>query len=324
MNILIASLLTIAGLVLIVFCANWFLDSAIWIAKKAKIPTLIIGATIVSVGTTLPELLVSHSSAFTARRTNNFNFYSIAVGNSLGSMISNILLILGISMFFAPGALKGKNRNKIFYLLTITLFLAIFLVFGSSLALWESILLIIGFIAFMTINVVDAVKNKDDEEGLEAKNLKWYTAIILLVVGAAGIAVGSHLLVNNAEKLAVAAHIPAAVIASTIVAIGTSLPELVTTITAIKKKTVQLGIGNIIGANIINSTLILGGVGLIAGRSLPIDYFSLHISLYFLIAATFISMLPLLFKNKSYKWQGAVLLLIFIGYMSANLIYSLL
>ena len=336
MEIFVIVLLFLLGIFLIVKGGDYFVEAASWIAEKSGIPKLIIGATIVSLATTLPEMLVSIMAALEGK-------VDMAIGNAVGSVTANIGLIMAISIMFMPAVVKRKDYMlKAILMLLAATFLFIFgrdgqVEFKSSIVLL--IIFIISFADNIRLAVVGA-KEKHEHDLIEEKEEKKVVNklkvklglkkertpkqvlryeliinIIKFVLGAAGIVFGADLLTDNGSELARIIGISERVIGVTIIAIGTSLPELVTTITAIVKKEASLSAGNIIGANIIDLTLILPICSLITGGSLPVSVQSAAIDLPACLIVGCIAMIPTLITKKFARWQSILLLVTYIGYM---------
>lgn len=329
MEIFLAVLLFVVGLLLIIKGGDWFVDGAIWVAKKTGIPSLIIGATVVSIGTTIPEICVSIISVIKGITNPALatSLNEMAVGNAVGSMLCNIALILALVICVRPPmAEKNGFRSKAIYLAVVTALLVVFAVTNQGINVIEGAVLLALFIGFIVMNVLEAksalkkglVEEKELSEGKEQKP---YVMILKLILGAACIGVGANLLVDNGQKLAEAIGIPTQIVAVTFVAIGTSLPELVTAITSLRKKDSNIGLGNIIGANIINSTLLLGLASVIGGSGLPIDFVTRTVAVYVLLGITLVLLIPPFIKQKTYRWQGIVLLAAYLGFMAYNVYY---
>ena len=321
------------GIALLIVGGNWFVSSAIDFGKKTKIPSIIVGATIVSIATTLPELLVSTISAAKGS-------FGLSIGNAAGSVICNTALIAGLSMAFMPTVIKEKDNPAKYIILivsTVLLFQFSVSINGSYVILWyEALLLLAVFALFMTMNIVEAkraselmrleqLKKKKKQLPVEdTKNLKWWKIILFFILGAGGVAGGAILTVNNAEEIARAIGISETFIGLTIAAIGTSLPELTSTIISIKKKNSEIGYGNIIGANILNITLVTGLSGVISGSTgLSISALTLFVSLPFVILISLIFLLPIMLKKRTYRWQGITLLTFYAGYMAYLIIATI-
>lgn len=255
MDIFIAVLLLIAGFVLLIKGADWFVDGAAGIAARFGIPQLVIGLTIVAMGTSAPEAAVS----ITAAKSGNAG---ITIGNVLGSNIMNVLVILGItSVITAIAVQKSTIRYELPFMLGITLLLMWLGWTGNEIVFWEGVVLWVFFLIYLTYLFIMAKKGQADEE--EEKNRALWLQIVMLVAGVAGIVLGSDLTVDNASKIAAALGMDDRLIGLTIVAFGTSLPELVTSITAATKGKADIAIGNIVGSNIFNILFVVGTTALI-------------------------------------------------------------
>lgn len=331
MEIFDAVVLFVIGLIMIIKGGDWFVDGAIWIAKKTGIPSLIIGATVVSIGTTIPEICVSTIAII--KGLNNAalqtEFNSMAVGNAVGSMMCNVALILAIVLCIRPPeAEKHGFRSKAIYLVVVTALLVVFSLTESAIVLWEGIVLLVLFAGFIAMNIIEALQmakkgviNAEEEKEEEVEEQKPYKMILMLIGGAACIGLGANYLVDKGQFLAEAMGIPTQIVAITFVAIGTSLPELVTSITALKKKDANIGLGNIIGANVINGTLLLGLASVISGKGLPIDYVTRTVAVAVLMAITLVLVIPPFIKQKTYRWQGIAMLCLYFGFMAYNIYY---
>lgn len=304
MEIFLSVLYLIIGLVLLIFGGDWFVKSSIQIAKGTKIPQAIVGATIVSIATTLPELLVTIFSSTKGS-------FGLAVGNSIGSVIVNTGLIAGLCLVF----LKLKKDSKfmslkyIFLIFSGVILLAMSI--NQSVSWIEGTVLILMAVGFLALNVYDAKKSfgQFGPEDDQVKDMKTWQIVLFFVLGAAGIAGGAELLVFGGEKLARLAGISETFIGLTIIGIGTSLPELVTTITSIRKKAGSIGLGNIVGANILNICLLCGLSACISGANgLPVDMLTMAISIPVAIAFCMIMTIPIMAKGESSRWQGIVLI----------------
>jgi len=304
-------LLLVLGIVLIVKGGDWFVDAASWMAEASGIPKLIIGATVVSVATTLPEMLVSIQSALQGK-------IDMSIGNAVGSVTANIGLIMAISIVFMGSAINRKD----YLLKSILMILASLIVcscgFVGHVSLILSIILIIIWVIFMYDNIICAIRSskgqKEEKEKIEIKVL--LKNILLFIVGACGIVFGADLLVDNGSELARMIGVSERIIGVTIIAIGTSLPELVTTITAIIKKQSSLSVGNILGANIMDLSLILPISSLISGQSLPISKTGAILDLPACLLVGLIAVVPAMVKSKFMKWQGYLLLVVYIAYVA--------
>ena len=315
MTTFLAILLFLVGLGLIIKGGDFFVDAASWMAEVSGVPKLIVGATVVSIATTLPELLVSMMAS--ARGS-----VGISVGNAVGSVTANLGLIMALSLIFMPAVIRKKDYAFKFAMLTAAILVLFGFSFGGELKIVGAILLLIMFCVSMGENVLHALKAAKSESAAErpAKDKKTVTVnIVKFVLGAAGIVGGAELMVNNATTLARLLGISEAIIGATIVAIGTSLPELVTTLTAIAKKESSLSIGNIIGANIIDLTVILPLCAVISGKNLPMDVQNVKLDMPFCLGLVLIGVIPPLFSGKLKRAQGFIMLGVYILYIALML-----
>ena len=319
------------GLILLIKGGDWFVDAASSIAKRFHLPELLIGATVVSIGTTLPEVMTSAMGAASGSG-------EIAYGNAIGSIICNTALIAAITIAIKPG--KADKKTLIFPVscfFGVAVFYALNAYVGGGFARWSGIVLLCAFVAYMIINVLNMKKNpvEDSDEAItecevaesSESNAAFIKDVIMLIAGAAVIAVGAYLLVESATTIAHQLHVPESVIGLTVVAIGTSLPELVTAITSLMKGHGALSLGNIIGANIFNLVLVSGVAITISPFNVPENSilfgqnasFILDIPVMFAVMA--IMTLPALFKGKLARWQGISLLCIYAAFMVMQFVF---
>ena len=325
MELLLTLLLFAAGLIMIIKGGDFFVDAASWFAEISGIPKLIVGATVVSFATTLPELLVSTIAAVQGRNLGDPAKVDMAIGNAVGSVTANIGLIMALSLIFMPAIIRRKD-----YLLKSILMIgaaAIITVTSMQGALgWiPSIILILIFAAAMAENVKAAVVTMREEQAngtaaarptMERKTL--IVNILKFVVGVVGIVWGADILVDKGSALAALIGIPEGIIGVTVIAVGTSLPELVTTLTAIAKKQSDLSVGNIIGANIIDLTMILP-INMIAfGSDLPFSAQAARLDLPVCLLVGLIATVPALIAGRFRRWQGAALLIVYISYVTIS------
>lgn len=315
------------GIFFIVKGGDWFVDGAVWIAEVTKIPKFIIGATIISLATTLPEIIVSTIAALDGHNillsgaanavAASQDKVGMAIGNGIGSVICNTALILAISIIFMPIAINKKDfAPKAFFLIAAVTVLFLFSLKGS-LSILGAIVLLIVFAFYIAENIRSGkatVKDGTAEKTAAGKSTV-ITNILKVSVGAAGIVIGSELLVNNGSKIAASFGVSEAVIGVTIVAIGTSLPELVTAVTAVVKKQTSMSVGNVIGANIIDTTLILAICSFIYGGKLPVSKQNIYLDFPIAIAVTLIAAVPTVKTKKFSRWQGVLMLVIYLAYI---------
>lgn len=312
---LIPVLLFIVGLLCLIKGGDWFVDGSTGIARRFHVPELLIGATVVSIGTTLPEVMVSTTSALSGHG-------EIAYGNAIGSVICNAALIAAITVAVRPGKVDPKSLRVpvLFFFAAAGLYTGVAYATGYFSRPIGFVLLAM-FVAYIVCNVM-AMKNapqpeEAEEEGGENSLGK---DIGLLVIGAALIAVGANLLVDNGTLIAQAIGVPESVIALTFVALGTSLPELVTAITSLAKGHGALSLGNVIGANVFNLVLVSGVSVSLAPFSIPQESTiagmnaSLVMDVPVMWAVMLILTVPALLKGKLSRWQGILLLCIYAAF----------
>lgn len=301
-------LLFVVGLVLIIKGGDWFVDSAVFIANLTGIPKFIIGATIVSVATTLPELTVSVTGVIDGE-------LDLAVGNAVGSVTANIGLIMGISLVCMPAVIKHSQFWLKGVLMSAAALLLWILCKDGTLHMLPSFALFVLLAVYVWDNIRDAKNDvgSDERELVDKKELP--QQLVMFVVGVAAIVVGSKLLIEYGSEIALLLGVPSAIIGVTMVAIGTSLPELITTLTAIRKRESSMSIGNIIGANIIDLALILPICSVVSDGKLTIAKQSYALDMPMCFAMTVIAVLPSLIKGKLYRWQGILMLALYAVYV---------
>ena len=301
-------LLFVVGLVLIIKGGDWFVDSAVFIANLTGIPKFIIGATIVSVATTLPELTVSVTGVIDGE-------LDLAVGNAVGSVTANIGLIMGISLVCIPAVIKRSQFWLKGTLMSAAALLLWVLCKDGTLHMLPSFALFVLLAVYVWDNIRDAKNDvgSDEREVVDKKDLP--KQIVMFIIGIAAIVVGSKLLIEYGSEIALLLGVPSAIIGVTMVAIGTSLPELITTLTAIRKKESSMSIGNIVGANIIDLAMILPICSVISDGKLTIAEQSYALDMPICFAMTLIAVLPPLIKGKLYRWQGILMLALYAVYV---------
>lgn len=301
-----------AGIILVAKGGDFFVDAASWMAKAAGIPTFIVGATIVSLATTLPEVLVSVMAAFEGEN-------EMAIGNAVGSVTANTAMIMAIAFVFMKITIVLKDYLVQCILLIVTAGVLILGCLTGALATWAAIVLITIFAIHMVVNVRLAKRHSAESKEKETEVPKDRKTVIINIVkfvgGAAGIVIGSRFLVDGGSDLATLLDVPPRIVAVTVVAIGTSVPELVTTLTAIKKKEYGLSVGNIVGANIIDLSLILPLCSLISGENLPVSTQGAYIDMPVCLGVTVLAIVPLLIRRKASRVQGVLLLAAYVTYL---------
>ena len=311
-------LLFTAGLVCIIKGGDLFVDAAGWIAEASGIPKFIIGATIVSFATTLPEMLVS---VFAALEGNA----DIAVGNAVGSVTANTGLIMCLSLVCMTCLMERRQ----FGVKACLLLAAILSLFGFTrdgrLSVAEGLLVLVIFAGFLAESLISARREQGTERKAEGERpaVSGKTVagnIVKFVLGAAGIVLGAQLLIDNGSAIASLLGVPDAIIAATMIAVGTSLPELVTTLTAIRKKESSLSVGNIIGANIMDLTLILPLCSLILGKPLPVQSQGMLLDIPACLIICAAVLVPALWKGKFQRWMGFLAGGLYAAYLAVMLL----
>jgi len=370
----ISVLLFAVGLVLLIKGGDWFVDGATGIAKRFRLPDIVVGATVVSIGTTLPEVMVSTTGALAGSG-------AMAYGNAIGSIICNTALIAAISITCNPGPVNVKSMKvpAVFFFMSAALYcLAAYLL--GEFPRWMGFVMLAIFVCYMLLTVRNGLRNPDtteEEEEEGSSGMPWLPLIIigavallvalsgyffdetpvwfaivlavialavmlfgskltkesdaertllmelaLLVAGAAIIAVGADLLVEHGQVIALGLGVPETVVALLFVALGTSLPELVTTITSLRKGRASLGVGNVIGANVFNLVLVSGVSVSLAPFAVPAENtllntglnLSLVLDIPVMLGVMVLMILPALSKKKLSRWQGLVLLGIYVAF----------
>lgn len=312
---LLSVFLIIVGFVFLIKGADFLVEGSSNIAKKFHIPEIIIGLTIVSIGTSMPELFVS--------TTSSVNGYSdMSIGNILGSNLCNLLLILGLSAMIRPIKFQRETRLiEIPMCLVITIIFMIFCNTSGTIQKSEAIILIILFVMFIIYTIIMGKKgeqfDKDNtivEIQTENKSISMIKSIIFIILGIIGLKIGGDLTIENSLVIAREFNVSEKIIGLTILAIGTSLPELVTSVTAAIKGNSDIAIGNIIGSNIFNILLIIGVSALIS----PLSYnFTYNMQMAILIIAMLVlALFPVIPpKNEMSRFNGVIYLILYVIYM---------
>ena len=318
---LMSVLLFAVGLVLLIKGGDWFVDGATGIAKRFNLPDIVVGATVVSIGTTLPEVMVSTTGALQGSG-------AMAYGNAIGSIICNTALIAAISITCNPGPVNVKSMKTpaIFFFGAAAMYC--FAAYGlGEFPRWLGFVMLTVFVCYMILTVRNGLKNPDagheEEEEESGKERSLIQELILLVVGAAVLAVGADLLVEHGQIIAIGLGVPETVVALLFVALGTSLPELVTTITSLRSGHASLGVGNVIGANVFNLVLVSGVAVSLAPFPVPAENTlldtGLNLSLVFdipvMLGVMSLMIFPALAKKKLSRWQGIALLCIYAAFV---------
>ncbi len=318
---LVPVLLFLAGFVLLIKGGDWFVDGSVGIARRFHLPELLIGATIVSIGTTLPEVMVSSQAALEGNA-------GISYGNAIGSVICNTSLIAALTIAIRPGKVNPKTFSlpSAFFFASVVCYAVIAWTMGSF-QRWMGLVFLCVFVVYMIVSTMqmkkhpEFTKEAEEEEESGGKERSLAMELVLLVIGAAAIALGARFLVDNGTKIAATLGVPDSVIGLTMVALGTSLPELITAITSLAKGHSSLSLGNIIGANLFNIILVSGAAISISPFAIPMEKTvlggvnsSLVVDIPLMLAVMAILCLPALIKGKLHRWQGILLLCIYAAF----------
>lgn len=303
----------IAGVVFVLKGADWLTDGASDIARRYKVSTMVIGLTIVAFGTSMPELVVSSIASLQGNT-------DMAIGNVVGSNLFNTFAIVGCTALICPVLCK---RNSLLFDIPICIVASVIIFFfvsdfslgGSTIGRLEGIILLVGFCGFLAYTMLIAKQDrkaaKDSSEDIVPAKYKMIIAIGIVLLGLAGLIGGGELLVYGAKGIAKWLGVSDSVIALTIVAAGTSFPELATSVVAAKKGDTDMALGNVVGSNIFNILLILGTASVIN----PLDKGTItDIDVILLVASSILLLFFSMTKKKIERWEGAVLVLLMIAY----------
>ena len=306
-EMLLALLLLIIGFVLLIKGADFFVDGSSSVAKRLKVPSMIIGLTIVAMGTSLPECAVSVTASL-----NNNN--ALAVSNVIGSNIFNLMVVCGVCALFTPLAVSKDTLKKEFpFSIICAILLAALGAVGMTLGRIDGIVFLVIFAVYLCLMIVSAknARNEALNKELEEEVDEWQ-CIVYIIGGAAAIKFGGDFVVDGASTIATGFGISQNLIGLTIVALGTSLPELVTSIVAAKKNEVDMALGNVIGSNIFNILLVLG----VAGAISPVAFVTENlIDIAILVVMSVVVWIFAWSKKKLVNWHGAVMLVSYVAYL---------
>ncbi|MEG0944241.1 MAG: calcium/sodium antiporter [Angelakisella sp.] len=308
MELLPVILLFVLGLALTVKGGDYFVDAASWMAEVSGIPKFIVGATIVSIATTMPEMIVSVMAALEGK-------VDMGIGNAVGSVIANTALIMGVAIVCLPFVINRKQYVFKMYLLLAAAAVLPLLCRSGQLTLGGAAIMLLIFIVFIVENVRAAKRQKSTEPRPAISRNMLTANIIKFVLGTVGIVLGARLMVDNGSNIARIIGVPESVIGLTIIAVGTSLPELVTMIVSVRKRQVSLSVGNIIGANIIDLASILPVCAFVSGGALPVAASSILIDMPFCLLVIAIIMLPTIITGRFQRWQGFTTILLYFTYI---------
>ena len=317
--------LFLIGLIIIIKGVDMFVDSAVWVAEATGMPKMLIGATIVSLATTLPELFVSSIAVLSGST-------DMGVGNAIGSVICNTGLIMAISMMASGQALKGNEFRNKGVLMSISCLILLLLGLDLNIGYFDSFILIVILAFYIWMNVAEAKigVQANRSRGASEKQSGWTGKIAKFIIGCTFIVIGAKLMVDNGVKIAEFFNVPERIIGLTIIALGPSLPELVTTVTAIAKREYGMSVGNILGANVLNIAMILPVCSLISkgAMTIPVTQMGsraiptlLYIDIPVAILLLSIVVVPGVLKKRLSRWQGYLCLAIYLVYISFLLLF---
>ena len=305
-SIIIQVVLLLVGFLFLIKGSDFFVDGASSIASILRVPTIIVGLTIVAFGTSAPEAAVSITSSLTGSN-------AMAVSNVIGSNLFNMLVVIGVAALLSNLLMEKKVLQKdLPFLVGITILFVVFIFIGGDITNIEGIILLAILIAYIFFLIRDARKSSESNV-VEKPKLSLPKSIIFMIVGLAGIVLGGDLVVDSASAIALALGMSETLVGLTIVTIGTSLPELVTSITALKKGENQMVIGNVIGSNIFNILFVLGASSAIS--ALPVNR-GMMIDVVFMLGVTILCFIFGKTQDKYDKKEGIILLLLFVAYMA--------
>lgn len=306
-TIALALVMLVAGFVLLVKGADWFVDGAATLAEKLGIPQLVVGLTIVAMGTSLPEAAVSISAGLKGNA-------GITVGNIVGSNIMNILVILGVTALIVNVKIQMSTlKVEIPFMLAITVVFMIAGLTGNVITFPEGVILWVLFIVYLVYLYFLSKKNGSDASEDEIKNMPIWKCLLLIVIGAVMVVLGSNFVVDGATAIARAIGMSERFIGLTIVAFGTSLPELVTSVSAARKGNADIAIGNIVGSNVFNILFVVGTVALVC----PVPFENKFIIDSIVALAAGVVLWISAFKHKELRRPaGVIMLLMYAGYFA--------
>lgn len=300
-------ILFVLGFVLILKGASFLVNSAVSLAQKAKVPTIVVGATVVAIATTFPETTVSLVSSFNGME-------AVGVSTAVGSMICNFTIVLGVAFLFLPSKIEPESfLSKALYFCLCVIALFIFGIDGKVGKL-ESIILLLLLAFFVILNCIEALKDDTPRE-LNRVEDSWFKIITEFIISALCIGLGAIVLVNNVDNISSLLGLENSIVSFVVIAVGTNIPELVTTLTSIKMKNPEIGVGNIFGASIIDCTLLIAcsSFASVSG-AIYISKAMLLLTIPALFLITALISLPIIKNGRSNRLQGFLLLLLYMVY----------
>lgn len=306
---LIQYLLLILGFVILLGSGSLLVRAGVSIANKLKISPLVSGITVVALGTSAPELFVSLGAALNGSP-------DIAIGNVVGSNISNIALVLGVTAIILPlPVIKNTVRFDWFVMFGASLLFLLFAFTDSQIVWWEGIIMISILVWYLSYSIYNSRKAKYEVDSETQYNYSWFASVVLMVVASIGLYFGANLLVENAQTIARAMGVSERVIGVTIIALGTSLPELATSVIAAFKKELDISVGNILGSNIFNILGVLGITSLIKKISIDpsILSFDIHVMIFLAFSLLLLLLIPVRYVLQ--RWNGFILFVLYLTYV---------
>jgi cation:H+ antiporter len=300
--------LFVIGMIIILKSADWFVDAAVWIAESTGVPKMVIGATIVSFATTLPELVVSTFASWDGHP-------GVAIGNAVGSTICNIGFILGIAAIIKPFKIELRSFIYKAFIMLVSAVVLFFFLWDHNVTSGEGSILLMMFAGYLFINMIEvrSSANKNDQKPHQRKAVA--IKVIGFLAGAVGVVIGAKLVVDNGVIIASILGVPERVISVTLISLGTSLPEFITSMTALSKGVQNISVGNIIGANILNILLVTGASAVI--NPLKVMHhaavFDMPMSMFIMALLTITGITD----KKIERWEGGILFFCYVLYISA-------
>lgn len=299
-------LLLIFGIVVVLKSADWLTNGAVGLATKLGISQIVIGLTIVAIGTSMPEFFVSIVSAI--KETPD-----LAVGNIVGSNIFNVLLIAGVAATVAPIAIQRATVRRDIPIAIVASIMLTFMMLDDNISRIDALILFAAFIAFIWITLRNSKNDANEKDASTEKVIPTWKSVLFIIFGLVGLVLGSNIFVDNASSLAHGWGISDAVIGLTIVAGGTSLPELATSAVAARKGDSGIAIGNVLGSNVFNILMILGLTGIISPMHIQnITYIDMAVMVISMVLFWLFSFT----KLRVERWEGCVLIACFLGYIT--------
>lgn len=299
-------LLLIFGIVVVLKSADWLTNGAVGLATKLGISQIVIGLTIVAIGTSMPEFFVSIVSAIKGTP-------DLAVGNIVGSNIFNVLLIVGVAATVAPIAIQRATVRRDIPIAIVASIMLTFMMFDDNISRIDALILFAAFIAFIWITLRNSKNDANEKDASTEKVIPTWKSVLFIIFGLVGLVLGSNIFVDNASSLAHGWGISDAVIGLTIVAGGTSLPELATSAVAARKGDSGIAIGNVLGSNVFNILMILGLTGIISPMHIQnITYIDMAVMVISMVLFWLFSFT----KLRVERWEGCVLIACFLGYIT--------